>query len=165
MQDLSPKREEAERSLTESYDHLKIAYSKLGYSGLSSAASSVEAAKVSTSVRTIMGVEVPVINWSENASELSRAFENVPEPVAHQTAEKLRISLGKWLKLAEVEATVERIAVELMMTNRKVNALQNIVIPNITQLISSIEDQLEEETLEEFFKAKKMRTTIRGERQ
>jgi len=164
LRDLSSSREEAERSLSEAYDYLKISYSKLGYSGLSSVASSVGLVEIGASVRTIIGVEVPKLTWLETTSEQQNAFENLIEPTTQQAAEKLLLSLGKWLKLAEVEASVERISVELMMTNRKVNALQNIVIPNLTQLITRIEEQLEEEDLEDFFKAKKMKSIIRGKR-
>jgi V/A-type H+-transporting ATPase subunit D len=164
LRDLSSSREEAEKSLTEAYDYLKISYSKLGHSGFSSVASSVGLVDVRTSVRTIIGVEVPKLIWPETVSEQQGSLENLLEPTARQAAEKLLLSLGKWLKLAEVEASVERISVELMMTNRKVNALQNIVIPNLTQLITRIEEQLEEEDLEDFFKAKKMKSIIRGKR-
>ena len=164
LRDLSSSREEAEKSLTEAYDYLKISYSKLGYSGFSSVASSVGLVDARTSVRTIIGVEVPKLIWPETVSEQQGSFENLLDPTARQAAEKLLLSLGKWLKLAEVEASIERISVELMMTNRKVNALQNIVIPNLTQLITRIEEQLEEEDLEDFFKAKKMKSIIRGKR-
>lgn len=164
LRDLSSSRVEAEKSLMEAYDYLKISYSKLGYSGLSSVASSVGSVDVGASARTIIGVEVPKLIWREITSEQQAGFENLLEPTAQQAADKLLLSLGKWLKLAEVEASVERISVELMMTNRKVNALQNIVIPNLAQLITRIEEQLEEEDLEDFFKAKRMKSIIRGKR-
>jgi V/A-type H+-transporting ATPase subunit D len=163
LRDLSSNIEEANRSLTEAYDFLKISYSKLGYSGLSSVASSIGLVEVGTSVQTTVGVEVPRIAWPDDMSE-TPAFENLPEPSAQQAAEKLLLSLNKWLKLAELEARIERMSEELMMTNRKVNALQNIVIPNLTQLIVRIEDQLEEENLEDFFNAKKTRSIIRRNR-
>lgn len=161
LQTLSTIREETEKSLADAYEYLKIAYSKLGYSGLSSSASSVSPLDFKTSMRSVMGVEIPVITDFSGESGTAD-FTNVPEPTAQQAAEKLRLSLEKLLKMAEVEVSVERIATELMMTNRKVNSLENTVIPRITRLITDIEEQLEEEDLEEFFKAKKMRSTIRS---
>jgi vacuolar-type H+-ATPase subunit D/Vma8 len=106
-----------------------------------------------------------MIAWPDAVSESQPALENLPEPTAQQAAEKLLLSLNKCFKLAELEASIERISTELMITNRKVNALQNIVIPSIAQLIVRIEEQLEEENLEDFFNAKKTRSIIRGKRQ
>ena len=80
LRDLSSSREEAEKSLTEAYDYLKISYSKLGYSGFSSVASAVGLVDVRTSVRTIIGVEVPKLIWPETVSEQQGSFENLLEP-------------------------------------------------------------------------------------
>jgi V/A-type H+-transporting ATPase subunit D len=162
LQALHLKMEEGEKLLTDAYDHLKIAYSKLGYSGLASAASSVGMLDFRTSVRSDMGVAVPVI--ADLRSESETGFTDILEPTAQQASEKLRLYIEKLLEITEMEASVERIATELMMTNRRVNALQNTAIPNITRLIADIEDKLEEEDLEESFKAKKMKSTVWGER-
>jgi V/A-type H+-transporting ATPase subunit D len=162
LQALHSEMEEGEKLLADAYDHLKIAYSKLGYSGLASAASSVGMLDFKTSVRSDMGVAIPVI--ADLRSESETGFTDILEPTAQQAAEKLRLYIEKLLKIAEIEVSVERVATELMMTNRRVNALQNTLIPNITGLIADIEDKLEEEDLEESFKAKKMRSTARSKR-
>jgi vacuolar-type H+-ATPase subunit D/Vma8 len=49
-----------------------------------------------------------------------------------------------------------------MMTNRKVNALERVLIPQTIELIRYIDGRLEEEALEEFFRAKRVKAVIRG---
>jgi len=58
------------------------------------------------------------------------------------------------LQLAENEARAERIADELGKTNRKVNALENTIIPSYRGIIKFIQDKLDEEALEELVRMK-----------
>ena len=53
-----------------------------------------------------------------------------------------------------IEERVERIAQELGTTNRKVNALENFVIPDMKAIIKFIEDKLDEESMEELVRTK-----------
>jgi vacuolar-type H+-ATPase subunit D/Vma8 len=71
-------------------------------------------------------------------------------------------SLGELLTIAEAEARIESIAQELMLTNRKVNALERVILPGLMETLRYIEGRLEEETLEEFFRAKRVKAVIRG---
>jgi vacuolar-type H+-ATPase subunit D/Vma8 len=52
-----------------------------------------------------------------------------------------------------------------MSTNRKVNALEQIVIPSIANTIRYIEGRLYEEMLEEFIRTKHVREAIRRRRE
>ena len=71
-----------------------------------------------------------------------------------QAAERVLGILEKMIQLAEFEARVERIADELGKTNRKVNALENTIIPSYKRVIKFIEDKLDEESLEELVRMK-----------
>jgi vacuolar-type H+-ATPase subunit D/Vma8 len=51
-----------------------------------------------------------------------------------------------------------------MLTNRKVNALERVILPNMLETLRYIEGRLEEETLEEFFRAKRVKAVIRGQK-
>jgi V/A-type H+-transporting ATPase subunit D len=77
-------------------------------------------------------------------------------------ADKLSALIGELFEIAEAEGRIESIAQELMMTNRKVNALERVRIPQTIELIRYIDGRLEEETLEEFFRAKRVKAVIRG---
>jgi len=71
-----------------------------------------------------------------------------------EAAEKVMSVLDDILQLAEYEARAERIADELGKTNRKVNALENTIIPSYRKIIKFIQDKLDEESLEELVRMK-----------
>jgi V/A-type H+-transporting ATPase subunit D len=96
-----------------------------------------------------MGVRYPFIKVEKEpqiAGELDITLS--------EAAEKVLAILDDILQLAEFEARAERIADELGKTNRKVNALENTIIPSYRQVIKFIEDKLDEESLEELVRMK-----------
>jgi len=81
--------------------------------------------------------------------------------VAYDAATKLSSATEELLKVSKLETWIEMIAQELMTTNRKVNALEKALIPGLIDRISYVEGKLEEEELEEFFRAKRIRNVLR----
>ena len=152
-------RGEVEDKLKDAYESLKSTYSTLGYSATLSEASTVDKVEVDVKPYSIMGVVVSRISVKRKPD-----FNNIYNMYALETAEKLASAIESIMKLAETEFQIERLTMELMMTNRKVNALEKRLIPSLMELIRYIEDKLEEEMLDEFFKAKLVRTAIRGRR-
>lgn len=150
-------RHEFEQRLMKAYGVLRTAYLTLGYSRLQSQAFTVTPLEAKVRLRSVMGVLVPEIVQGKNPT-----ISSVTDPSAYAAAEGLTASIGELLELAEAEARIECIAQELMMTNRKVNALERVLIPKLQQLIQYIEGRLEEETLEEFFRAKRVKAVIKG---
>ena len=59
-----------------------------------------------------------------------------------------------------METKIESIARDLERTNKIVNALENVVIPDLERDIKYIEDMLEEDDLEEFVRLKFARDKI-----
>ena len=59
--------------------------------------------------------------------------------------------------LASLEVSVRRIAAELKKTQRRVNALERIFIPNFEETIRFIQDNLEEQDREEVFRMQWLR--------
>jgi V/A-type H+-transporting ATPase subunit D len=151
-------RHEFEQRLMKAYLALKTAYLTLGFSRVQSHAFATIPLQAKTRLRSVMGVLVPEIAHSEKPTTTS-----ITDPSACTAAEQLTATIGELLELAEAEARIECIAQELMMTNRKVNALERVVIPDLQKLITYIEGRLEEETLEEFSRAKRVKAVIRGE--
>ncbi|MHA1609769.1 MAG: V-type ATP synthase subunit D, partial [Candidatus Njordarchaeales archaeon] len=64
------------------------------------------------------------------------------------------------IKLGEIEIWIEVIANDLERTNRTVNALEKIIIPQLKALAKYIQDLIEEEDLEEFTRIKLVRNII-----
>ena len=150
-------RHEFEQRLMETYSALRTAYMTLGYSRLQSQASTVTALEAKVRLRSVMGVLVPEIVRGKEST-----INSVIDPSAYTAAQQMTESLGKLLTIAEAEARIESIAQELMLTNRKVNALERVILPGLMETLRYIEGRLEEETLEEFFRAKRVKAIIRG---
>lgn len=150
-------RHEFEQRLMETYSALRTAYMTLGYSRLQSQASTVTALEAKVRLRSVMGVLVPEIVRGKEST-----INSVIDPSAYAAAQQMTESLRKLLTIAEAEARIESIAQELMLTNRKVNALERVILPGLMETLRYIEGRLEEETLEEFFRAKRVKAIIRG---
>lgn len=149
-------RHEFEQRLMEAYGELRTAYMILGYSRLHSQALSVPPLEAKVRLRSVMGVLVPEIIQGKKST-----ISSVIDPSAYAAAERLTELMGELLSIAEAEARIESIAQELMLTNRKVNALERVILPKMQETLRYIEGRLEEETLEEFFRAKRVKAVIR----
>ncbi len=109
---------------------------------------------LSLSFRSVMGVEIPIVQFkeSDNAnvpfglydsnSDLDKAYSCFRE-VRRLTA-----------NLAEVETSVYLLAGAIKKTQKRANALKNIMIPKFEGMIKSITDALEEKEREEFSRLK-----------
>ena len=58
---------------------------------------------------------------------------------------------------AQTESTVVRLAREINKTQRRVNALRNVVIPSLEAIIKEVREALEDAEREAFFRAKMLR--------
>jgi V/A-type H+-transporting ATPase subunit D len=151
------KRHEFDKRLMAAYDTLKVAYMTLGYSQVQSEASTVGLLETRVRPRSVMGVLVP-----EVVAGKKPIIASITNASSYAAADKLSALIGELLEIAEAEGRIESIAQELMMTNRKVNALERVLIPQTIELIRYIDGRLEEEALEEFFRAKRVKAVIRG---
>jgi len=138
------------QSLQEAYRALTAAYLSLGPTEVRSQATSVKR-KLELEVlpRSVMGVRYPyvkIVSKPQIEAELDITLSHA--------AERVLGILEEMIQLAEFEARAERIADELGKTNRKVNALENTIIPSYRRIIKFIEDKLDEESLEELVRVK-----------
>lgn len=95
--------------------------------------------------RKVMGIDVPSINIDENKEgELyPYSFLTVTEKL-DDSVRGLNAVLYKLIKLAETEKTVNMLADEIEKNKRRVNALENIMIPQLTETIKYIKMKLDE---------------------
>jgi V/A-type H+-transporting ATPase subunit D len=143
------RRERTEQQLMEIYSDFKVTLAVLGYSAVSSIASSIPKIKVELNPVSIMGVVVPKVMIREKPP--INFVENIS---LYKIAEKQQKLIEELLSVAQIEANVERIAHELMGINRKVNALEKVIIPAYSKQIRYIEDLLFDEDLEDFARVK-----------
>ena len=137
-------------NLEEAYSALTAAYLSLGPMEVQSQTRSIKnTLELEVLPRSVMGVVYPTVRIKatpEIAAELDITL-------AH-AAEKVYEIIEELIKLAEFEERVERIANELGTTSRKVNALENMVLPDMRYIIKFIEDKLDEEAMEELVRMK-----------
>ena len=141
-------REEAETALDEAYKSFIIARAVMSeeYMGesLMMAESSVD---VSVSEKNIMSVIVPRFKF--NTAENEKA-DVCPYGYAFTSAEldgaveAFSSAMQPLLKLAESEKSAQLLAQEIEKTRRRVNALENVMIPNYEETIKYIKMKLEE---------------------
>ncbi len=106
------------------------------------------------SFRSVMGVEIPIVRFKEQEdskipfglydsnSDLDKAYSCFRE------VKRLTVNL------AEVETSVCLLAGAIKKTQKRANALKNIMIPKFESRIKSITDALEEKEREEFSRLK-----------
>ena len=141
-------REEAEAALGEAYKSFIIARAVMNeeYMGesLMQLGNSVE---VSVSEKNIMSVLVPQFKF--NMADNEKA-DVCPYGYAFTSAEldgaveSFSEAMQPLLKLAESEKSAQLLAQEIEKTRRRVNALENVMIPNYEETIKYIKMKLEE---------------------
>ena len=97
------------------------------------------------SKRKVMGIDVPSIEISEtsNGSLYPYSFLTVTEQL-DDSVRGLSQVLIKLVKLAETEKTCNMLAEEIEKNKRRVNALENIMIPQLSETIKYIKMKLDE---------------------
>ena len=157
MMTLIERAEEIQNTIDETYSKaftmLRKANIALGVCNELSQAVPVEDG-LNLSFRSVMGVEIPIINFKENDysgvpfglydsnSDLDKAY------FCFREVRRLTVNL------AEVETSVYVLANAIKKTQKRANALKNIMIPKFESTIKSITDALEEKEREEFSRLK-----------
>ena len=137
-------------NLQEAYAAVTAAYLSMGPQEVQSQAKSIKSVlELEVLPRAVMGVRYPFVKIGEKPQVTAEL--DITLSVASDSVYEI---LDDIIRLAEFESRVERIADELGKTNRKVNALENIIIPEYKQIIKFIEDKLDEESLEELVRMK-----------
>jgi len=158
---LRGRRDKINERLREVYGDVVAAYLTLGPSEVRSQANSIrKTLEIDLLPKNAMGVKYPSIKVISEPK-----VEGKLDPALSKAASLMLELFEDIVKLAEFEARAERVADELGKTNRKVNALENIVIPGYRQVISFIQDKLDEESLEDLVRTKLIGGTIARRRQ
>jgi len=106
----------------------------------------------------VMGVRIPKIN-KENL-KLEEGDRFIASLRLEEARMLFREALIKLLDLAEVDGAIRSLALEIERTKRRVNVLENIVIPRLQATRKRIEMLLEEREREEFFRRKRIKALM-----
>jgi V/A-type H+-transporting ATPase subunit D len=104
----------------------------------------------------IMGVPVPIVEAHGEPPEMPYSLGDTMATLDEASA-CFREVLDQIPELAEVMTSVWRLARELRKTQRRVNALQHIFIPDYEETVDFIESALEEREREETFRLKRLK--------
>ncbi len=103
--------------------------------------------------RSVMGVEIPKIIYHEQPVELRYDIESTNSRVDEAYIQFAKVK-SLTMKLVEIDSSTYRLANAIRKTQKRANALKNIVIPNYTYQIKFISDALDEKEREEFSRLK-----------
>ncbi|BDH79080.1 MAG TPA: V-type ATP synthase subunit D [Methanothermobacter sp.] len=159
-------RERVEEKLKDAFKDLTEAQIMMGDMAVNKAAMAVkEFIKVEIDSRNIMGVVVPVVDIeSTERSMVERGYGLVDTSVKlDEAAKKFEESVSLIVELGEIEKSVRLLAGEIESTKRRVNALENIIIPRLQNTVNYIEMRLEEMERENFVRLKMIKESMEME--
>jgi len=153
---LSEVRKEVDELIEEALKEYFRIYALLGEEEIKKAlANFIEPYEVKILPVSVLGVYTPRI-----LSVKKPNIEGKYTPPLQSLANKFLKLLEKLLEVAELEARIDSVSSDLEHTNRTVNSLEKIILPDLKATLKYIEDVLEEEELDEFTKLKMIRNKI-----
>lgn len=122
--------------------------------------------EVSFESDNIMGVKIPKFN-SDNISIDEKPLYGFSETCAKLDDAKKQFTalVSKLINLADLEGGIKSLAVEIEKTKRRVNVLENNLIPKLYATRKYIEMQLEEREREDFFRRKRIKALMEKKKQ
>lgn len=157
-------RQQVESALAEAFSSLTQAKMIMGPARvIEFAYSSQVETRLETTTRSMMGVRVPVMSLQQDVPELPYSLPDSSVKLDIMTS-KFVEALRAIVRLAEVESTVRRLALEIERTKRRVSALEAVVIPRLEATVRFIKLALEEREREDFYRIKLVKSRI-SERQ
>lgn len=141
-------REKVEEMLMKAHQDFLIARAVMSSEGLEAALMlPKQSISLDVSTQNIMSVEVPVLKFTTSSSDESDIY---PYGFASTSGEldgailTLSKVLPYMLELAQMEKSSQLLAQEIEKTRRRVNALEYVMIPRLTETIKYISMKLDE---------------------
>ena len=145
-------REEITEAYAKGYYYLQQANISTGV--ISDIASQVSVDNnVRLTYRSVMGVEVPTVIYEPSEAIIEYGLEDTNSRVDEAYLQFQKVKELTMI-LAEVDNSVYRLANAIRKTQKRANALKNIVIPNFEYTVKFISEALEEVEREEFSRQK-----------
>lgn len=156
MMQLVDEAKEAQQKIGEAYQKayasLRLANTTLGFCDNFSRSVPVRD-DLSVDFRSVMGVEIPMLALSEQTPEVHYGFY-VTNSYLDEAYLYFNEAKALTVRLAEMQASVYRLADAVKKTQKRANALSNIMIPQFTETVQYISDALGEKEREDFTRLK-----------
>lgn len=152
--------EEVTEELEGAYDALLKAWVYTGKEKIENSTGDEEEVNIEVRFRSVMGIPVPELLLDVPSKKVQASLDSTDEyfDEAFIRFREIIEIIARW---AAKEIIIWRLGSEINKTQKRVNALEKIFIPQYKKDISKIEDSLEEEEREEFFRMKRLK---RGEK-
>ena len=158
-------RRETESAFAAAYLPLQRAGMLMGQRGLEEAISLTKPAdEIGMGTATVMGTPVPLIILPVPFRDVREPGYPLAVPSAHLDVayRECEAAVKATLTLAELEGSLVRLADQIVVTRRRVNALANILIPSLHDTAAYIDDYLEEMEREDIFRRKRAKMARSG---
>lgn len=153
-------RNRLEAELAACYSALLRAYLDIGSVKLEGIARSVPVdLEVEAKVKRYIDVDVPTVSLQLKKLSLKYGFADTSRTL-DEAVKKMTDVMPLLIEAASVENAVFKLALELEKTQRLMNALEYIIIPQVKESIKFISSTLEEREREEFIRMKKIKKVL-----
>lgn len=150
---------EIEKTFAAAYRSLESANIIMGVSKVESLArSAVKEDSVEIDLRSVMGVEIPVVTVDERNGRPAYSFGGTSAALDEASVKFAEVK-AMTVRLTEIENAVYRLAMNIKKTQKRANALENITIPLYEQMTREISNALEEKEREEHTRLKIIKRT------
>ncbi len=163
MMDLIDKAEaiqsQIDTTFAEAYKALQTANITIGISAVEQIGHAVPIEEnIDIKCKSIMGVEIPIVTAEKGEAQPKYGFfrTSVALDEAYKKFHKVKTLT---IELAEVENAIYRLADNIKKTQKKANALKNVMIPRYEKITADIQNALEEKDREEFTRLKVIKRT------
>ena len=141
-------------TFTAAYLALQKANIEMGIRNVYDLSSTIpEEQSISIKQRSIMGVEIPLVEFDNTVSKPTYAFYGTRLSLDEATKNFMKVK-ELTIRLSMIENSAYRLAASIKKTQKRANAMKNITIPFYTSLTKSIQNSLEEKEREEFTRLK-----------
>jgi len=163
IEDVRRARKNSEEQLDKAYRAFKQTLMNMGVNRVKAVAMAVTPdISVTFTDRSIMGVVVPIVDITTREKKPYYAPDGTTAAL-DEAVTLFRTALRQLTQLSEVEVAVWRLAMELKKTQRRVNALENIFIPQYEETVRFLDDNLAEKEREAFFQMKRVKAKLEKE--
>jgi V/A-type H+-transporting ATPase subunit D len=148
---------EVAAALAEAFGALRAANIAVGAQNVEEVASACEEPTgITLLAKSVMGAWTPSVARIPEASRRSYSFRGTAAAL-DEAVRRFRRAAETTARAAALETTVIGLAQEIRRTQKRANALHNVLIPRYREQIKFISESLEERDREDFFKVKQVK--------
>lgn len=147
--------EELTQKLMDAYRSLEKAFVAKGEQKIRNCCKDGEKPSIDIRMRSVMGIPIPELLVDVPENKVRASLDSTNE-YFDEALTKFRGLIDLIAKWAAKEVLIWRLGSEISKTQKRVNALEKIFIPGYKRDIDKIEENLEDEEREEFFRIKRL---------